>query len=97
MNIVRVIKKILPQGIYLFLKKMKYLFLRCFMRLFWIIPIDEKKIVFDNFNGNGYGDNPKYIAEGLRNRGNYKLLLKVPGSVPHARAVLLLEELLLLC
>ncbi len=27
------------------------------------MPIDNNKIVFSNFNGNGYGCNPKYIAE----------------------------------
>ena len=33
--------------------------------LFNFFKIDEKKIVFDNFNGKGYGCNPKYIAEEL--------------------------------
>lgn len=27
------------------------------------MPVDNNKIVFSNFNGNGYGCNPKYIAE----------------------------------
>ena len=31
--------------------------------LFNFFKIDDKKIVFDNFNGKGYGCNPKYIAE----------------------------------
>lgn len=30
-----------------------------------IIPVQSRKIVFDNFNGKGYGCNPKYIAEEL--------------------------------
>ena len=41
--------------------------------LIWKIPIlkiNNKKIVFDNFNGKGFGCNPKYIAleliKGLR-------------------------------
>lgn len=35
----------------------------------------KKKIIFDNFNGMGYGCNPKYIAEELLKRGKkYKLL-----------------------
>ncbi len=40
-----------------------------------ILPIDKKKIVFINFNGRGYGCNPKYIAEEiiLRNK-DYKLV-----------------------
>ena len=29
----------------------------------------EKKIVFANFNGKGYGDNPKYIAEEIMRQG----------------------------
>ena len=36
-----------------------------FILSFPILKIDNKKIVFDNFNGKGYGDNPKYIAEEL--------------------------------
>ncbi len=30
---------------------------------FFFLPINKKKIVFLNFNGKGYGDNPKYIAQ----------------------------------
>lgn len=30
-----------------------------------LLPIQKKKIVFINFNGKGYGDNPKYIAQEL--------------------------------
>lgn len=30
---------------------------------FSFFPIHKKKIVFQNFGGKGYGDNPKYIAE----------------------------------
>lgn len=37
-------------------------------RIFICLPIDKKKIVFDNFGGKGYGDNPKYIAEEIKNR-----------------------------
>lgn len=38
----------------------------------------KKKIIFDNFNGMGYGCNPKYIAEELLKRGEkYKLLWAV--------------------
>jgi len=29
------------------------------------LPIEDKLVVFDNFNGRGYGCNPKYIAEEL--------------------------------
>lgn len=36
----------------------------------FILPINSKKIVFNNFNGKGYGCNPKYIAEELLSRGD---------------------------
>lgn len=31
--------------------------------IFYICPVKENKVLFINFNGNGYGCNPKYIAE----------------------------------
>ncbi len=31
-----------------------------------LLPIQNKKIVFNNFLGKGYGDDPKYICEALR-------------------------------
>lgn len=34
-----------------------------FKRLFYFFPVDKYKIVFNNFNGKGFGDNPRYIAE----------------------------------
>jgi CDP-glycerol glycerophosphotransferase len=41
---------------------------------FMFIPIDKRKIVFSNFDGGGYGCNPKYIAEELLKTDNkYKL------------------------
>ena len=43
--------------------------------------IDDKKIVFCNFFGNGYGCNPKYIAEELLSRGiKCKLVWLVKSS-----------------
>ena len=37
--------------------------------IFRLFPLNKNKIIFNNFNGRGYGCNPKYIAEELRNRG----------------------------
>lgn len=37
--------------------------------LFRIFPIKQNKIVFCNFNGNGFGESPKYIAQELINQG----------------------------
>lgn len=48
-------------------------------------PINRKKIVFSNFNGNCYGDNPKYICDEILRRGSkYDLvwILKKGRSAP---------------
>ncbi len=33
------------------------------IRVFSMLPIQRNKVVMDSYNGKGYGDNPKYIAE----------------------------------
>jgi CDP-glycerol:poly(glycerophosphate) glycerophosphotransferase len=38
---------------------------RPFSAFVYFFPIKENRIVFDNFGGKGYGDNPKYIADEL--------------------------------
>ncbi len=35
---------------------------RVLMYLFRIFPVNSRKIIFDNFNGNSFGGNPKYVA-----------------------------------
>lgn len=35
-------------------------------RLISYLPVKSNKVIFDNFGGRGYGDDPKYIAEELR-------------------------------
>ena len=57
---------------------------RLLMKLCWNLfvhfPLDRHKIVFSNFNGGGYGDNPKFIAqEFLRRKLGWK-----PGDFPMA-------------
>jgi len=47
--------------------------------LYWyyygLYKVDKRKIIIDNFSGNGYGDNPKYIAEELiRKNPNYDIV-----------------------
>lgn len=32
-------------------------------QVFALFPVQKQKIVFSNFNGNGFGDNPRYVAE----------------------------------
>ena len=57
------------------LKKYIYIFLYYIFRTF---PIQEKKIFLQNFNGKGYGDSPKYIAEEIIKRKlDYKLVWAV--------------------
>lgn len=42
--------------------------------VFTLFPLNSQKVVFSNFNGGVYGDNPKYIAEELLKRTqNWKL------------------------
>lgn len=54
----------------------------CLKNLFYLFPIQTGKVVFDNFFGKGYGDNPKYIAdEMIRQKLNCKLVWLVKGSV----------------
>jgi CDP-glycerol glycerophosphotransferase len=49
-----------------------------FYYLFRIFPINKNKIFFQNFNGKGYGDNPKYIAEEIIRRNlDFKLVWAV--------------------
>ena len=49
------------------------LLMRLLRRAFWVVcrifPVKENKIVFQTFYGRGYSDNPKYIAEKLRETG----------------------------
>lgn len=46
-----------------------------FKYIFYKFKINNKKIVFINFNGKGYGDNPKYIAESLiKNKINCEIV-----------------------
>lgn len=38
------------------------------VKIFSFMSLQKNKIVFDNFAGRGYADNPKYIANELLNR-----------------------------
>lgn len=56
--------KNMGKNIYKFVKKIyRYFWERPLWNLFGILPINKKKLVFDNFLGKGYGGNPKYIGE----------------------------------
>lgn len=45
--------------------KLKFFVFRLYSFLFYCFKIKENRIVFNNFDGKAYGDNPKYIAEEL--------------------------------
>lgn len=68
--------------IYNLLKQCKYYFLRGVFRTLWVFPINKRKIIFSNFNGKGYGDNPKYIAEEIAKRKVGKLYWLCRDSNP---------------
>jgi len=59
------IRNLLPTRLYL--KLAEILALPFF--LLRIFPISSKKIVFCNFDGKGYGDNPKYLANEILDQG----------------------------
>lgn len=50
------------------MKTVKRFIKRTISFCFLLFPINNKKIVFNNFNGKGYGDNQKYIAEEILKR-----------------------------
>lgn len=52
------------------LKRLQLIILNFFSLPFLLFPINRKKIVVSNFNGKGYGDNPKYIIEEINSRYN---------------------------
>lgn len=53
-----------------------------FYIIFRVFPINKNKIIFSNFIGNGYGDNPKYIAEYiLKNSKKYELVWLVKNEI----------------
>ena len=54
---------------------------KCMIACFRCFPICAEKVVFDNFGGRGYGDDPKYIAEYLRQSGKKFKLIWVTQDV----------------
>lgn len=57
------------------IKRIIFIFKDLFKYIFFLFKVDRRKIVFINFNGKGYGCNPKYIAESLiRNNVECKMV-----------------------
>lgn len=59
-------------------------FLPILKRIFFVFPVKKNKILFDNFGGKGFGDNPKYIAECLikRNSRNFEIVWLIDNLMP---------------
>lgn len=57
--------------------------------LMYYLPVNHNKVVFDNFGGKGYGDDPKYIAEYLKkNAPGLKLVWTVNNkSLPFPKEI----------
>lgn len=51
-----------------FYMKIHEMLMRAAWHLFVLFPLNNKKVVFGNFYGGGFGDNPKFIAEELLKR-----------------------------
>ena len=45
-----------------------YLWYKYVGMIFRLFPINKKRVLFQNFFGRGYGDNPKYVADELINK-----------------------------
>lgn len=54
--------------------KVNKIFVRIISIVFYILPIKKNKIVIDNFGGNGYGDNGKYLAQELLKDKKYEIV-----------------------
>lgn len=74
------LKAILPEESYLKLCRMKSKMRRALCaflyHLFMLLPIQDNKVVFDNYMGKGYGCNPKYVARKFleTGKGNFDLV-----------------------
>ncbi len=75
-----VLGKVKDTALYQFVRKTAFSLTRIF-------PIDNNKVVFDNFAGRGFGDDPKYIAEELAKRNKnlklYWLTADFQGDFPN--------------
>ena len=54
---------------------------KCVRSVFRLLPVKKNKVVFLNFDGKGYGENPKYVAEEiLRQKLPWKLVWITKGD-----------------
>ena len=74
------IRSIVPPPLWEKMRFFKAWCKRTTFRFFWLFPMDPDKIVFDNYYGKGYGDNPKAIADEFAQRGKGKLYWLYDGT-----------------
>ena len=61
---------------------LKKIVISCVKFLLWFFPIKKGKIVIENFQGRGFGDNPKYISNRIMHLNlPFKLVWLVRGDV----------------
>lgn len=60
--------------------KVLFIWYRIVGALFRVLSIKKNKIVFSNFFGKGYGDNPKCLAEEFLKKGSFELIWLVKGD-----------------
>ncbi len=75
-KIVKFFKRCVRKGLHI-LKKCKNGLVYATSLLFYLLPINKNKIVMDHFDGKGYGDSPKYLAEELLKDPKYKIIWMV--------------------
>ncbi len=56
------------------LRKVKKILKYSISLLFYLCPIKKNRITVYNFNGKGYGDNPRYLIEELRKDKKYEII-----------------------
>ena len=62
-------------------KTLKRIIKKFIKRILYCFPIQKRKIVFINYQGRGYGDNPKYIAEEIRKQQlPWKMIWLIRGN-----------------
>lgn len=51
--------------------RFRQLFIKIAMKTIDLFPVNNRKIIYDNFNGSGYGGNPKYINDYLQTKKRF--------------------------
>ena len=62
------------------LSEVKALLVKISIKIIDKLPVNNRKIVYDNFNGSGFGGNPKYINEYLQTKNKYKSVWLTKGD-----------------